>query len=103
MSYSNTRTWKHPRVVEIEARTKLNQRRGRFCPKSPFFTWNFNFAEHLHESSQLLKNNAMRKTNDLSNAAIFHIDQVRADIDFRAGRGDDRPAPRRVSSVGDTA
>jgi len=102
MSHSNSRTWKHPRVLQQEARTKLNQQRGRFCSRSPFFTWNFDTAKHQNECDQLKRNDATRRANNIGDAANLHIGEVRAEIDFRAGRGDHRPNPARVSSTDDT-
>ena len=96
MAHAQSRTWKHPSVVQNEARNKLNRQRGRFCPRSDFFTLNFDRAKHDEECGQLLYNFNIRESDFKTYAKNFHNDEVEADKIFRAGRGDHRPTPAEV-------
>ncbi|GAB7337058.1 hypothetical protein MBLNU457_g2466t1 [Dothideomycetes sp. NU457] len=99
MAYGKSLTWKHPRVIQYEARSKLNRQRGRFCPRSDSFTLNFDIAKHREEYAQLLHDYRIRKTNITEDEFNVHWNEVKEDKEFRAGREDYRPRPKREPAI----
>lgn len=96
MMYAQPLTWKHPRFVQNR---RLNRQRGRYCPRSDFFTFDFDVAKHQKEYDQLRSEHKARKEDAEKYAEVIHNAEVRADNEFRAGRGNHRLPPARVRST----
>ena len=70
--YSHSKKWVAPRVRENQDRQRLNNARRKLCPKSPFWTQDFDIVKHREEWEHECEREFDKKLENVFRQATEH-------------------------------